>query len=99
MERFKRRADLINYTQRHPGALTAHFLNAVRTKLLKGSITESKQLREVPVSDFIALGHTGLTEVRDLREAQTIAACMDAVNRRDLSKCLDVFSMRLIALT
>ena len=36
--------------------------------------------------------------MRDLREAQTIAAAIEQVSRRDLERAMDILCMRLVAL-
>ena len=41
---------------------------------------------------------TGLTEVRDLREVQTIATAMDMINRRELSQAMDVLAQRVVSI-
>ena len=97
-ERFKRRADLLRFATEHPGALSAHFLSAVRIKLGRGTVTRSKQLRDVPMAEWVQSGHSGLSEVRDQREALTLAAAMDALSRSDVARAMDLLSMRLVAL-
>ena len=44
-------------------------------------------------------GHAHLSEVRDNREATTIATAMDLINAHEFGKAMDVLTMRLIALT
>ena len=99
VEKMKRRADLLIFSERYPGALTAHFFNTVRVKGLKGPVTQSKHLREVDVSTHVVNGHVGVTELRDTREAMTIGMAMDLVNRGCYEKALDVLTMRLVALS
>ena len=41
---------------------------------------------------------TGLTDIRDQREAQTIALVMDHVSRRSIEQAMDVLTQRLLAL-
>ena len=73
-ERFKKRADLVTYSLKRPGALAAHFLSAVRAKCSKRPVEQTRDLATASVADYVTLGHTGLTEIRDIREAQTVVA-------------------------
>ena len=41
---------------------------------------------------------TGLTEVRDVREVQTIAAALDHINARDLSSAMDILCQRILSI-
>ena len=100
-ERFSnQRSRLLTYVARNPGAMTAHFLATIREKLKgpSGRVTRSRHLRDVCALNWVQLGHSGLTETRDVREATTLASILDAVNRDDVSAALDVLVMRLHAL-
>ena len=97
-EKFKRRADLLRYASVNKGALSAHFLTAVRLELGRGIATRTKHLRDVPVAEWVSWGAPSLNEVHDLREALTIATVMEAVIWRDLEKAMDLLPMGLIAL-
>ena len=66
---------------------------------MQDAITDSSQLRRASVSSYVTLGHTGLTEVRDLTEAQTLGAALDLINRRRLEQAMDLLTMRLAALS
>lgn len=101
VEKFKTgRSALLGFAQKHPGALTAHFLQLVRMKMrgAAGVVKETKQLRDVDVSSYVSTGSMGLTELRDIREAATLGAVLDAVNRSEVSTALDIIVMRLQAL-
>lgn len=50
--KLKRKGDLLAFASRHPGALTAHFLAGVYSRLSKGSLTRTGQLRDVSVGDL-----------------------------------------------
>ena len=95
--RFKKKGDLINFAARHPGALTAHFLAGVYARLSKGTISRSSQLRDVSVTAW-AHQFAGLTEVRDMKEVVTLAEILDHVNRREISRALDVLCQRILAI-
>ena len=69
----------------------------VHQKLCHGTISETKDLRKASVSQWVA-GHSGLTEVRDLREATTLGYVMDLINSKDLAMAMDVLGQRLVAI-
>ena len=79
VHKFKARGDLLTFAARHPGALSGFFLAMVHQRLSQGIIKNSRDLREVSVQAW-AERHSGLSELRDLREVMTLAAVMDAVN-------------------
>ena len=97
-KKFKKRADLLIFAAKHPGALTANFINALRQKLMRGGILRTSQLRDIEMTEFITTGAAGLKEVRDRQEALTILQAMDLVNKREVAKAMDVLSMRITAL-
>ena len=96
-ERFKTQSDVMVFAARHPGALSGYFLQMCRRKAANVGITESKQLRDVSVTNWVSL-HSGLSEVRDQKEAATIAAAVDGINRRDFEYVMDLLAQRLFAL-
>lgn len=96
--RFKKRSDLLIFAAKHPGALTANFINGIRQKLMKGGILKTGQLRDVELTEYVSTGAAGFKEVRDRREAMTILQVMDYINQQEIEKAMDVLSMRLTAL-
>eukprot|EP00974_Lingulodinium_polyedra_P003166 296351-Lingulodinium_polyedra.AAC.1 len=66
--------------------------------MAKGELTWSKQLRNVRIGLWLAAGHSGLTDARDLRGAQTLAAIADAAAEDGPARALDVLVMRLTAI-
>ena len=97
-KKFKKRSDLLIFAAKHPGALTANFINALRQKLMKGGIVRTSQLRDIEMTEFVTTGAAGLKEVRDRREALTILQSMDYINQGEVEKAMDVLSMRITAL-
>lgn len=95
--RFKKKGDLVAFAAKHPGALTAHFLASVFSRLSKGTVTRSSQLREASVTAW-AHSHSGLTEPRDLKEIQTLAEVLDNVNRKEIARAMDTLCQRIIAI-
>ena len=85
------------FASKHPGALTAHFLAAIYTRLTKGRLTESKQLRDVSLTAW-ASSMTGLSEMRDLREVKNLATAMEYINAGELSMAMDVLTQRIAAI-
>eukprot|EP00974_Lingulodinium_polyedra_P045426 4355856-Lingulodinium_polyedra.AAC.1 len=61
------------FSAKYPGALTARFLAAVRQRVrgAGGAISQTRELRDVSLAEFMSGGHTGLSELRDTREAMT----------------------------
>ena len=96
-EKFKAKGDLLAFAAKHPGALSGYFLAMVHRKLSHGRLTETKQLRHASVTTW-AQAHTGLTELRDQREVQTLALVMDLINGQDLATAMDVLAQRIIAI-
>ena len=94
-KRFKARGELLTFAASHPGALSGYFLAMVHQKLCHGVLKETKDLRKVNVCQWVS-GHSGLTEVRNLREANTLAYVVDLINSRDLAMALNVLSQRLV---
>ena len=90
-EKFKRKGELIAYATKHPGALTAHFLASIFARLSKGRVERSAQLREASVVAWAAQ-HSGLSEVRDVREVLTLAEAMDSINRKEIERAMDILS-------
>ena len=96
-EKFKRKGELIAYATKHPGALTAHFLASIFARLSKGRVERSAQLREASVVAWAAQ-HSGLSEVRDVREVLTLAEAMDSINRKEIERAMDILSQRILAI-
>ena len=84
------------YAKSHPGALSAYFLAAIYHRLTKGVVTESKQLR-LPSCSTWASSHSGLQEMRDLREVQTLCMVIDFLNQRQFSAAMDALCQRVVA--
>jgi hypothetical protein len=97
--KFKKRAQLLAFAHRRPGVLAAHVFNLVRTKMGQGNVTQTKQLRRVDMAQWVSSGQSGLKELRDQREASTLAAAIDHINNDRVAQAMDVMAMRLTALT
>ena len=97
--KFKKRAQLLAFAHKRPGVLSAHVINLVRTKMGQGNVTQTKMLRRVEMATWVASGQSGLKELRDQREAATLAAIVDHINNDRLPHAMDVATMRLTALT
>ena len=96
--KFKRRAELLAFADKHPGVLAAHFLNGVRHKQGRGNVTETKDLRSVAAADWV-VSSGQLKEVRDIREATTLATVLDHLNGDRTSQAVDTIAMRIVAMT
>lgn len=95
--KLKRKGDLLAFASKNPGALTAHFLAGVYSRLSKGSLTRTGQLRDVSVTSW-AHQFSGLTEIRDLKEVVTLAEVLDSINRKEIARALDIICQRIIAI-
>ena len=82
--KFKKRGDVVQLAAKNPGALSGYFLASVYSCLCKGVVRRQGDLQTVSVSTRAAQ-HSGLTDIRDLREIQTLAYAMDSVNRGELA--------------
>ena len=87
----------MTFAATHPGALSGYFLAMVHQKICHGSVTQSKQLRRANVSQWVS-SHSGLTEMRDVREAATLGYVMDLIQSKDLEAAMDVIAQRLVAI-
>ena len=96
-QKFKRKGELVAYATKNPGALSAHFLASIYARLSKGRVERSSQLREANVVTW-ASQHSGLSEVRDVREVLTLAEAMDCINRREIERAMDILSQRILAI-
>ena len=95
--KFKKRRDVVQFAANNPGALSGYFLAPVFSRLCKGVFRQQGDLQTVSVSAWAAQ-HSGLTDIRDLREIQTLAYAMDSVNRGELAQAMDVLSQRILAI-
>ena len=95
--KFKQKGSLQAYAASHPGALSAHFLAGIYARLSKGRLTKSSQLRQADVSTW-ASQFSGLTEIRDVREVLTLAEAMNAINRKEISRAMDLLAQRILAI-
>ena len=81
----------------HPGALSGFFLAMVHQKICQGVVRQTKQLRLANVSQWVT-SHSGVSEVRDVREAATLGYVMDLIQQEDLESAMDVIAQRLVAI-
>ena len=96
--KFKKRADLLEYAGKNPGALSAQFLLAVFERLNSTAATNEKQLYGMDVHKW-ARDHSGLKELRDLRECQTLALIIQKLGRDQLPQAMDVACQRIKSVT
>ena len=95
--KFKQKGALAAYAAAHPGALTANFLAGIFARLSKGRLKKSSQLRQADVVAWVSQ-YSGLTEVRDVREALTLGEAMNCVNRKEISRAMDIMTQRILAI-
>ena len=97
-ERYRNRSLFLAFCSRHPGAMTAHFLNAVRLRVrgAAGQVTQTRDLRGVNLAEWAR--DAGLSETRDCREMLTLATVMDHLNKDDFERAADTLVCRMQAL-
>ena len=76
--------------------MTAAFLQMVHQRYSQLMMENTRDLRGHSIVDW-ATHHSHLTEVRDLKEVQTLALAMDSINSRRLETAMDVLSQRIAA--
>jgi len=96
-EKFKAHGDVLGFASKHPGAFSGFFLAMIHQKVSQGQLSQTKQLARVPLTQWAAAS-TGLTELRDQREVQTLALAMELISRRELASVMDVLAMRIQAI-
>ena len=92
--KFKRRADLLEFSQKFPGALAAQFVVAAVERLENASATNERQLYRADLARW-ARDYAQLKEVRDQREVQTLCAAMQRITRDEVPQALDLMSQRI----
>jgi hypothetical protein len=92
--RFRKRCDLVNFAGRRPGALTAHLMYQLRTRMMQGAPESMKDLYAVDAGLWSATA-TGLKEVRDQREVAVLARILTLVNQKKVIEAADVAVQRV----
>lgn len=91
--RFRTRADLVRLSAERPGALACQFLLAVRQALNAEPAKSSKDLWRTDVMRW-SRDSTGLKEVRDQREIQTLMLILQKLNEDQVEQAADVIAQR-----
>ena len=92
--RFKKRADLLNYHMKYPGALGAHFLLQVQAKLGRTAPGSTRDLSAIDVSSWIAQS-AEFKEVRDQREVQHLSRILAELGADRQGAAVDLIVQRL----
>ena len=94
--RFKKRSDLITFSQRYPGALAAWFIFQVRQKL---GLATPEDMRELAKTDLCSwassAAHTGLKDTRDSKEMLFLAKLMTELGGARLPQAMDCVAHRV----
>ena len=69
----------------------------IHARMSAGIVRRTSDLRKVSVQQW-AQQHTGLSEVRDIREVATLAAVIDHVNNKNLAGAIDILAQRVLAI-
>lgn len=92
--RFKTRADLLRLAAERPGALAAQFVLAIRSPMNCDPPRSSKDLHKVDLLRW-SRESTGLKELRDLREVQTLMVVLHRLSADEISGAADVIAQRV----
>ena len=95
--KFRKRADLIEFSQKYPGALAAQFALAVHEKLHAETARNEKSLYGLDLGRW-ARELSQLKEIRDIREVQTLALAMGKIQKGLVPQALDILSQRVKAI-
>ena len=94
--RFKRRSDLVNFSSRHSGALAAHLMSQVRSRMSSGVVQDYKELYRTDVGAWAQRdGLAGLKETRDQREVQLLSRALTLLNQQKWAEAADLLSQRI----
>ena len=91
--KFRKRAELVEYTERNPGAMAAQFLLAVFEKVHSTPAKNERQLYGLDVSKW-AKELTTLTEKRNQREVQSLALVLQKMGGDAIPEAMDVAVQR-----
>ena len=83
---------MLAFAARYPGALAAHFLCQVRSKLLK---REPGKMADLQVDLAQWTSSAGLKELRDIREIQALSMILTELNHARIQKAADIIAMRI----
>ena len=92
--KFKKRADLLNFHQQHPGGLAAPFLWQVKQLLGGAAPRSAKELSRADCSTWANM-YTNLREIRDQREVQYLTKILLELGRNRLELVADLLAMRI----
>jgi len=92
--RLRNRADLQNFATRYRGCLAAQFLIAVHNALSKGNPSTDREMMAVDLVRW-SQEASGLKELRDLREIQSLCLIMSRLNQGRLEEAADAIAQRV----
>ena len=95
--KFRKRADLLEFAQKYPGALAAQFALAVHERLHSELARDERALYRVDFGRW-ARELTALKEGRDVREVHTLAMAMQNITRGQTPQALDILAQRVKAI-
>jgi hypothetical protein len=93
--RFKRRSDLMNFSEKNPGALAGAFLAQVREKLLRGHPSSSKDLHRIDATAWATGGMLALKDIRDQREVMLLTKVLTEMGKKNFSRSADLVVQRI----
>jgi hypothetical protein len=94
--RFKKRADLLSFSQRFPGALAAYLMWQIRQKLGMAQAENLEQLAQTDCSSWASnSAMTGCTDVRDVKELQFLSRILVDLGQKKISSVADICAQRM----
>jgi len=94
--KLKNRSDLLQFAAKNRGCLAAQFLISVHNALSKGDPADSKSMMNTDLVRW-ASDQSGLKEIRDLREVQTLCLALQRMGAGRMSEAADVLAQRVKA--
>jgi len=96
--RCETKADVHQIASKYPGALAAYWLAAIYSKVTRGeSVRSTKDLRRTNAFAW-STTFSGLSDLRDQREVQTLCLAIDHVNKDQMAEALDTMAQRVVAI-
>jgi hypothetical protein len=92
--KFKKRADMLNFHYKHPGALAALFLWQVRQRLGGKAPRNTRDLARVDAAPW-AQTHANLKEIRDQREVSYLTKILLELGHNKLAVVADLLVARI----
>jgi len=88
---------LLQFAAKNRGSLAAQFLISVHNSLNKGDPPDSRAMMGTDLTRWASDGSSGLKEIRDIREIQTLCLALQRMGAGRLDEAADVLAQRVKA--